>query len=159
MTQTHFINTPIGPFEFILEDECLSELKLADVKTGTANLSDTAKAIAHEIEAYFSNPHHKWTIPLKLKVTPFQQKVLAALQHIPVGSTLTYGELARQLKTSARAIGQACRRNPIPIVIPCHRVVAARGIGGFAGERKGEMIERKEWLLKHERQATVHGLH
>ena len=69
------------------------------------------------------------------------------------GQTLTYGELARRLRAEARAVGQACGDNRLPIVIPCHRVVAADGIGGFAHSSSGYLIEAKRWLLAHERSA------
>ena len=63
---------------------------------------------------------------------------------------MTYGELARRVDSAPRAIGQACRRNPVPIVVPCHRVVAASGVGGYAGELAGMALEMKRWLLRHE---------
>ena len=82
--------------------------------------------------------------------TPFQKKVWLALQKIPAGQVMTYGELAKQLKTSARAVGNACRANPMPLVIPCHRVVAKSGLGGFSGSQEGAPIKIKKWLLEHE---------
>ena len=72
------------------------------------------------------------------------------MRDIPRGEVRTYGELAKQLNSSARAVGNACRRNPIPIIIPCHRVVAKKGIGGFAGHTEGATIELKQWLLAFE---------
>jgi methylated-DNA-[protein]-cysteine S-methyltransferase len=69
------------------------------------------------------------------------------------GKPQSYGHLADKLGSSARAVGNACRRNPIPVVIPCHRVVARSGIGGFAGQTRGDMIDYKNWLLEHERGA------
>ena len=72
------------------------------------------------------------------------------MQKIPSGETKTYGELALELKTSARAIGQACRKNPISIVIPCHRVTAKNNLGGFAGKKSGRLLDIKKYLLMHE---------
>ena len=89
-------------------------------------------------------------MPLAPAGTAFQQRVWAALQAIPTGSVLSYGELARQLDTAPRAIGGACRSNPIPILIPCHRVVSRQGLGGYAGEVEGELPGIKRWLLRHE---------
>ena len=77
-------------------------------------------------------------------------RVWQALQKIPYGEVKTYGQLAKELKSSARAVGNACRANPIPIVIPCHRIVAVSGIGGYAGKTDGPVLERKRWLLAHE---------
>jgi methylated-DNA-[protein]-cysteine S-methyltransferase len=82
--------------------------------------------------------------------TPFQRRVWQRLSAIPAGETLTYGALARELGTSARAVGGACRTNPIPLVIPCHRVVATNGLGGYSGERGGDWLAKKRWLLAHE---------
>lgn len=128
-----------------IENNKLTELIIDPKQNAKSN-----SAIHAEIAAYFKNPKHPFKIDIELKGTAFQLKVWKALQTIPSGKTLTYGELAKKLKTSARAIGQACRTNPIPIVVPCHRVVAANGIGGFTGKRQGEMVDVKAWLLKHE---------
>ncbi|MBT8127262.1 MAG: methylated-DNA--[protein]-cysteine S-methyltransferase, partial [Gammaproteobacteria bacterium] len=89
-------------------------------------------------------------LPCALQGTPFQQKVWNELKKIPCGTVITYGELANKLGTSARAIGNACRKNPIPLVIPCHRVVAANGIGGYSGDTNGAWLRIKSWLLRHE---------
>ena len=77
---------------------------------------------------------------------------------IPRGSTLTYGEVARRLDGEARVVGQACGDNRLPIVIPCHRVVAADGIGGFGHSTGGYLIEAKRWLLLHEAEADAFAL-
>ena len=67
---------------------------------------------------------------------------------------MTYGELAQQLGTSARAIGQACRTNPVPIIVPCHRVIAANHAGGYAGHTSGKLLAIKKYLLDHEKRST-----
>ncbi|WP_235602990.1 methylated-DNA--[protein]-cysteine S-methyltransferase [Piscirickettsia litoralis] len=72
------------------------------------------------------------------------------MQEIPRGQTLTYGELAKKLQTGPRAIGAACRTNPIPVIIPCHRIVSKQGMGGFHGKTSGKFLTIKEWLLQHE---------
>lgn len=82
--------------------------------------------------------------------TLFQRKVWQALISIPFATTITYGELAARLQTSARAIGNACRENPLPVIIPCHRVVSKQGLGGYAGFTAGEKMNIKKWLLRHE---------
>jgi methylated-DNA-[protein]-cysteine S-methyltransferase len=89
-------------------------------------------------------------LPLRLEGTPFQRRVWERLQRIPRGQTLTYGELARELGTGARAIGGACRANRILLLVPCHRVVGRRGAGGFAGHRNGRWPRIKRWLLANE---------
>lgn len=100
------------------------------------------------LDRYFQSGSAIKNIPLSPPGTPFQKRVWEAIRAIPAGTTRTYGELAAELNTSSRAIGQACRSNPIPIFIPCHRVVAANGIGGFMG--KSSKIHIKQWLLHHE---------
>lgn len=90
-------------------------------------------------------------IPYEVSGTAFQQKVWHELEAIPYGETRTYGEIARSLKTSARAVGNACRKNPLTLVVPCHRVVSAKGIGGYSGKTAGGMLKIKQWLLEHEK--------
>ncbi len=87
---------------------------------------------------------------LRVLGTPFQQQVCRALQEIPLGQIRSYGELASRLQNAPRAVGRACRGNPIAILIPCHRVLAKDGLGGYAGEREGAALSYKKLLLQHE---------
>lgn len=109
---------------------------------------------ARQLEAYLADPDTRFDLPLLIEGTPFQRKLWAALGEIPRGRTLTYGELAQRLGGQGaemnRAVGQACGDNRLPIVIPCHRVVAANGLGGFAHTTGGYLLEAKRWLLAHE---------
>ncbi len=121
-----------------------------------AALAPKRGSLAHlacvQLQAYLDNPAFEFDLPLALAGTHHRLAVWEAMQRIPAGNTRTYGELARELKSSARAVGGACGANPIPVVVPCHRVIAAGGaIGGFMGA-KGEGFERdiKRWLLGHE---------
>ncbi len=102
------------------------------------------------IRDYFTRPTRLERVPLALEGSAFQLRVWEALRAIPPGETRTYGELAVLLGSGARAVGNACRRNPCPIVVPCHRVLARNGIGGYAGARGGELLAIKRWLLRHE---------
>lgn len=114
------------------------------------NASPLPASIGAALERYFRDGRAGLDLPLAPAGTPFQHRVWQALRAIPPGSTRTYGELARKLGTSARAIGGACRANPCLIAVPCHRVVARDGLGGFAGERGGKRLAVKRWLLRHE---------
>jgi methylated-DNA-[protein]-cysteine S-methyltransferase len=108
---------------------------------------------ATQLQAYLAHPDAAFDLPLAIEGTPFQRRLWAALCEIPRGKTLTYGELAKRLGGGAemnRAVGQACGDNRLPIVIPCHRVVAANGIGGFAHATGGYLLQAKRWLLAHE---------
>jgi methylated-DNA-[protein]-cysteine S-methyltransferase len=109
-----------------------------------------AERAARQLERYREDPDARFDLPLHVEGTPFQRRLWHALCEIPRGKTLTYGELARRLGGEARAVGQACGDNRLPIVIPCHRVVAANGIGGFAHATGGYLVEAKRWLLAHE---------
>ncbi|NJN85216.1 MAG: methylated-DNA--[protein]-cysteine S-methyltransferase [Leptolyngbyaceae cyanobacterium SL_7_1] len=102
-----------------------------------------------QLDAYFAGTLTHFDLPLQMQGTPFQQQVWQALTTIPYGSTLSYGELAHQLgqPNASRAVGLANGRNPISIIVPCHRVIAANGkLTGYGGG-----IDRKQWLLTHER--------
>ena len=105
-----------------------------------------------EIQAYLENPRFRFALPLALSGSRHQLAVWEAMQKIPAGKTRTYGELAAAIGSSPRAVGAACGSNPIPIVVPCHRVIAAGGrIGGFMGAKtEGFELSIKRWLLEHE---------
>ncbi len=108
-----------------------------------------AEKVALQIEAYFSNAYNDFNLPLVYKGTPFQRRVWQAISAIPCGRVLTYGEIAQQIGSGARAVANACGANHLPLVIPCHRVVAKNGLGGYMrGQANGLKI--KKWLLKHE---------
>jgi len=103
-----------------------------------------------QLERYRADADASFDLPLAIEGTDFQRRVWAALCEIPRGRTLRYGEMAKQLGSAARAVGQACGANRLPVVIPCHRVVAAGGLGGFAHHTDGYLLEAKRWLLVHE---------
>lgn len=110
-----------------------------------------AREAVEQLEQYFSDPTHRFTLPLALADTDFRQRVWRALTKIPSGEVRTYGQLARRLRSAPRAVGGACRVNPIPIIVPCHRVIAATGPGGYMGATGGPSLRIKQWLLQHER--------
>lgn len=109
-----------------------------------------AETAARQLERYFSDPRHVPDFPLDLHGTPFQRRVWNALSALPPGETRRYGDLATSLHSGAQAVAGACRANPLPLVVPCHRVVSGSGIGGYCGERSGWAVAVKEWLLRHE---------
>lgn len=113
-------------------------------------VSPLARSVANKIQRYLAHPQTDLDVPIKPAGTPFQQAVWQQLCKIPSGVTRTYGDIAAQLNTSARAVGNACRANPLPLVVPCHRVVAVNGLGGFSGQTKGWMLDIKRQLLRHE---------
>jgi len=106
--------------------------------------------VVRQLTCYFENPQWHFDLPLDLTGTQFQQRLWRALSDVPAGSTDTYGRLASQLSSGAQAVGQACRRNPVPVVVPCHRIVSRQGLGGYVGEVDGENMVIKKALLAHE---------
>ena len=117
----------------------------------TAPTDRIAETAARELERYLSDPGYRFRVALAPAGTAFQQRVWAALSAIPRGQSRTYGEVARDLRSAPRAVGQACGANRIALIIPCHRVVGARGaLGGFMHAEAGDPIAIKRWLLAHE---------
>ncbi len=111
--------------------------------------TDLLREAVRQINDYLDGGRRAFELPLAPAGTPYRQRVWATLRGIPYGQTTTYGALAGQAGGSARSIGQANRHNPIPLIIPCHRVVGGGGIGGYSG---GEGLAVKRFLLSHEQQ-------
>jgi len=146
------IPAPFGRLGVRLTDGRLSEIDFLDARVPLVRpRSATARRIARALSNYFKQPKRALRVPLALDGTAFQRRVWRALTRIPPGEVRRYGELATLLESSPRAVGNACRANPIPIVVPCHRVVARAGLGGFMGREAGAAIRLKQWLLAHER--------
>ena len=145
-------STDIATIGIQLENSKLIKVDYLMSKNNKKPTSKLAENIQNKIEKYLkdNSKTNNLKIDVKLDVTPFQEKVLNQLVLIPYGETRTYGEIAKKLKTSPRAVGNACRRNPVPIVIPCHRVVASKSLGGYSGATEGETQDIKRHLLKLE---------
>jgi methylated-DNA-[protein]-cysteine S-methyltransferase len=118
-----------------------------EAKPGQDPLS---KNIAKQVHAYFKNPDFEFDIDLPVVGTDHQRKVWDVINAIPRGSVLTYGQVAKRIGSAPRAVGQACGANWYPLIIPCHRVTATGGIGGFARHDGGFHQNVKRWLLRHE---------
>lgn len=143
------MNSPFGRLLLTCEGNRLKKISFDENASSAASKSKPISIIVEQLNAYFENPAHIFQFDFALYGTPFQIKVWKALLRIPMGKTETYRQMAIKLNTSSRAIGQACRGNPLPIIIPCHRIVAADGIGGYSGHiAKWHAI--KSWLLRHE---------
>lgn len=148
------IALPFGPVGIVAADGVVRELRFLPPGTALQDPdNDTAGAVAHALRAWFDQPDTMaapFPVALARCGTPFQQRVWAAISAIPRGSRLSYGELACRLGSSARAVGQACGANPFPLVVPCHRVTARHGTGGFAHASGGWLLAIKHWLLAFE---------
>jgi methylated-DNA-[protein]-cysteine S-methyltransferase len=114
------------------------------------------KEAVKQLNAYFDGKLQNFDLPLRPFGTAFQQKVWRAMTKIPYGKVRTYGELAAKLKSGARPVGTACGRNPIPIIIPCHRVLGTQGLGGYSGEGG---VDTKVMLLTLENADTTYNKH
>lgn len=149
--------TPVGPLTVAVDAAgALTRIDFADAPGGTPPGADAAldRAVG-QLEEYFAGTRTDFDLPLAAAGTPFQQRVWTALRDIPYGATESYGSLARRLGApgASRAVGLANGRNPIPIVVPCHRVIGSTGtLTGYAGG-----VERKRWLLDHEALRTASG--
>ncbi len=129
----------------------VTAIDFLDAQPALAPQTALAAETARQLEAWLADPGFTFSLPLRPAGTAFQRRVWAAIAAIPSGQTLTYGQVAGQLHNAPRAVGQACGANPYPVVVPCHRVVASGGgLGGFARERGGFLLDVKRWLLGHE---------
>ena len=150
-------NTPVGPLRLCFTDRGLTALEFAEEEASPApehdapppHLMPLIDAVRREMSVYFAGvPTDFATLTLDPRGTPFQIRVWQELRRIPWGRTISYGELARRVGNpkASRAVGQANAVNPIPLIIPCHRVIAADGgLGGYSSD-----LDRKRWLLRHE---------
>lgn len=130
------IQSPIGPLTLLGTEEALARILFGDGWRDTEGSVPVLDQAARELEEYFAGERREFTVPLAPEGTEFQRKVWTALLEIPYGATVTYGEIAARIgkPKAAVAVGQANGRNPIPIIIPCHRVVGAGGkLVGYTG--------------------------
>ena len=147
------VDSPLGPLTLTSAEGAVVALdwnRLGD-EAPDAVLAEAAR----QLDDYFAGRRTDFDLPLAPRGTVFRQKVWAAMQAIPYGQVLTYGDVARMLDSGPRAVGGACGANPIPVIIPCHRIVggggSAGGYSGFGG------LETKGWLLRHERRHRPEG--
>jgi methylated-DNA-[protein]-cysteine S-methyltransferase len=142
---------PFGKLGIRCAEDCLLGIEFLPPETAAvAPQSDLTRRVCEQVEAYFSDADFPFDLPLAPGGTAHQHRVWQRMCAIPRGQVLTYGELARDIGSAPRAVGQACGNNPIPIVIPCHRVVGRAGLGGFMHHGGGYALEIKRWLLRHE---------
>jgi methylated-DNA-[protein]-cysteine S-methyltransferase len=143
--------TPFAVLGIRTDGDYLTHLEFLPRKHALMNPRTPAAALAcQQLEAYLSDSSFRFKLPLSVEGTLHQMAVWRAMQQIPRGETRTYGDMARAIKSAPRAVGQACGKNPVPIIIPCHRVVSSTGLGGFMGAQEGDPIKIKQWLLAHE---------
>jgi len=115
--------------------------------TQKGNATPVLKETARQLGAYFAGKLKSFDLPLDPLGTPFQKNVCKQMLAIPYGETRTYGDIAKNLNTSPRAVGNACGYNPIPVIVPCHRVLSGGGLGGYSGQGG---LDTKQVLLRFE---------
>lgn len=143
--------TPFAVLGIVADDAALTAIDFLPLSTpALAPQNAVAEKACLQLRAYLADPSFRFDLPLAPGGTPFQARVWQALREIPSGATRRYGDLAHLLGTAPRAVGQACGANPIPVVVPCHRVLARNGLGGFMNYAGGEPLAIKRWLLRHE---------
>ena len=140
------IDSPVGRLTITATEDAIRAISWADQDNG--ELTPLLCEARRQLDAYFAGRLNHFDLPLLADGTPFEQRVWAAMRRIPQGQTRSYGELAMEIGSGPRAVGRACGRNPIPIVIPCHRVLARGGLGGYSG---GAGLPTKRILLELER--------
>ena len=148
-TFTSLYRSPIGPLNIVVSQQHLKEIRFGgESKHEHQPTTPLLQEVIAQLDAYFNRSLRVFDLPLAPEGTPFQQKVWQALLQVPYGHTASYRDIALAVGNpkATRAVGGANGRNPIPIVIPCHRIIASDGsLGGYSAG-----LERKTWLLKHE---------
>ena len=142
------IDTPLGIACITGSDEGITEIRVSDKDSLAPNIPDERRSVCTQLQEYFEGSRKTFEVPLRPEGTAFQQKVWAALLEIPYGKRISYMDLAKKLgdPRAVRAVAGANAKNPVWILIPCHRVVGSDGsLTGYAGG-----LHRKKWLLNHE---------
>lgn len=143
---------PFGDLLVEVRDGAVCAVRWVDDErriTGTSAGDPLAREAAEQLRRYLAEPRCGFDLPLAQARTPFQVRLRELLCAIPCGATCTYGSIAAILGVSPRAVGAGCRANPVPLLVPCHRVVAQKGLGGYGGGG-AEGLAVKQWLLTHE---------
>lgn len=147
-TRHHSFASPLGHISVTEDDGAITTLRWASsADTTTIAGSKLLQEAEAQLTGYFAGVRTRFDLPLRVAGSAFQRAICDAITAIPFGETRTYGEIARDLGVPAQAVGQGCGGNPIPLLIPCHRVLGRNGLGGFSGSGG---VEAKVWLLRHE---------
>lgn len=132
--KTSFWHAPVGILEITISNQSVLSIKKSNIKIEQISDDPLTQSVIDQLSAYLNGNRQTFDLPTRAEGTPFQQAVWKALMKIPVGQTRTYAEVASMIgrPNAARAVGNALNRNPLCIVVPCHRVTSATGLGGYA---------------------------
>ena len=149
------VSAPDFSLGIVATDDEITRLEYLPQQAELTPRNPLAGEAVRQIRAYLADPGFIFGLPLRPQGTPFQRRVWNAINQIPCGTVETYGTVATRLRSGPRAIGGACGANPYPLVVPCHRVVSAAGLGGFGGvgghgATHHDLLVVKRWLLAHE---------
>ena len=144
--------TPFAVLAIVTDGAVVTGVRYLPRQTATKVPHDrAAERACREIERYLDDPEHVFQLPYRLEGTAFQRRVWREIEKLFPIKTITYGDLARRIGSAPRAVGGACGTNPVPLFVPCHRVLAASGgLGGFMGGKDAFPLSVKRWLLRHE---------
>lgn len=152
MKSSAIIDSPVGKLRASFVADKLARVEFLTTEQHDCYVHGTvAELFTEQLANYFVDASFIFTLPVLLNGTPLQVQVWEYLPVVQAGTVITYGQLAAKFATSPRVIGNICRCNPIPIIIPCHRVVAAHALGGYYGQKTGALMDIKNSLLQHER--------
>ncbi len=151
MAYTAIVKLPFSTLGVITHNDTLQSIEfLSDDIAPIAAQDSISTEVTSQLEAYSRDSQFCFDLPMAEAKTDYQQHVREALLAIPAGQVMSYAELASELASGARAVAMACRHNPLPVIVPCHRIVAKNSMGGYAGATSGKPVEIKRWLLEHE---------
>lgn len=140
------LQSPLGNITITSNGQAITSIRFGRMQ-GSEEPDDCTARCAWELRAYFAGMLRNFSVPVAMDGTDFEQRVWNAMLTVPFGQTITYGMLATAIgkANAARAVGTACGKNPLIVVVPCHRIIGASDIGGYAAG-----IRRKKWILQHE---------
>ena len=154
------VSTPTFALGIRCNDDEITGIDFLEPHAEIAPRTPLAHEAVRQLRAYLADARFAFGLPLAPAGTAFQRRVWAGIAAIPPGGTRTYGELAAATASGPRAVGNACGANPYPVVVPCHRIVSSGringGLGGFARQRGGFLLDVKRWLLAHEQSSAGH---
>jgi methylated-DNA-[protein]-cysteine S-methyltransferase len=154
MAQSHYSAVLSAPFFSVgirCDNDEITDISYLEPRPDIAPRTPLAQEALRQLRGWLKDPRFEFGLPLAPAGTHFQRRVWAAVASIPLGETRSYGEVATLIHSGPRAVGNACGANPYPIVVPCHRVIAAnQALGGFGKQGGGFLLEVKKWLLQHE---------
>jgi methylated-DNA-[protein]-cysteine S-methyltransferase len=154
MTQSDYSAVLSAPFFSVgirCDNDEITDISYLEPRPDIAPRTPLAQEALRQLRGWLKDPRFEFGLPLAPAGTHFQRRVWAAVASIPLGETRSYGEVATLIHSGPRAVGNACGANPYPIVVPCHRVIAAnQALGGFGKQGGGFLLEVKKWLLQHE---------